>query len=296
MRESWIVIPPEWDGWTVNQVLRRGKGLSITQVKRAKFSPDGLLLEGERVFTDRKVAPGQRLRVRIPEQSDSALQPTPGPVDIRYEDEWLLVVYKPPGLSVHPGPGHHQDTLGNFLTWHYARRGETLVLRPVNRLDRGTSGLMLLAKSAEAHYRLQRLLHTPSFARTYLALCQGIPDPPEGQIDAPIGRVPGQLNQWQVTPEGKAAQTDYRLLRRGENCALAEVRLHTGRTHQIRVHFSWKGWPLAGDTLYGGPDWLDHPARHAWKGDLRHPFTGEMMHWQAPPPEDFTKLLEERCP
>lgn len=290
MRVFEIAISPELEGCTVEQVMRRALHLSATRIKRAKFWPQGIRLDGERVFTDQPVRRGQRLVISLPDRSTLVLDPTPGPVDILYEDDWLLVLNKPAGLPVHPGPGHYADTLGNRLSWFMAQRGVQLPFRPVNRLDKGTSGLLLAAKSAQAHETLQGLLHTESFVREYLALTRRPPQPPVGTIDAPLGPVPGALNRYQVDPVGKPARTDYETLESRGESTLLRLQLHTGRTHQIRVHLAWLGCPLLGDTEYGGAPVLDRPALHSWRVQLNHPFTGVRLQWTAPLPEDFIHL------
>ena len=201
-------ITEQENGWTAEQVLRRSLGLSTTRIKRAKFRPDGILLDGVRINTAQRVRLGQHLELHLPELEENCLESTPGAVDIIYEDEWLLVVNKPAGLPVHPGPGHYADTLGNRLAGYYRQRGEELVFRPVNRLDKGTSGLMLCAKRAESHEALQNLLHTDEFQRDYLALLSRAPRPPKGTVDTPIAPVPGALNCYRTDPAGKTANTD----------------------------------------------------------------------------------------
>ena len=196
-------ITEQENGWTAEQVLRRSLGLSTTRIKRAKFRPDGILLDGVRINTAQRVRLGQHLELHLPELEENCLESAPGAVDIIYEDEWLLVVNKPAGLPVHPGPGHYADTLGNRLAGFYRQRGKELVFRPVNRLDKGTSGLMLCAKRAESHEALQNLLHTDEFQRDYLALLSRAPRPPRGTVDTPIAPVPGALNCYRTDPEGK---------------------------------------------------------------------------------------------
>lgn len=273
-------------------VLRRVLGLSPTRIKRAKFLPEGILLEGQRVFTNTPVHAGQKIMVNLPELEENCLLATEGPVELVYEDPWLLCVNKPAGLAVHPGPGHYADTLGNRLTWLFRQRGEDFVFRPVNRLDIGTSGLMLVAKTAEAHERLQAILHTEDFCREYLALTTQSPQPEQGRVDAPIGPVEGALDLYYVTQNGKPAQTDYRVLEHRPGGYLLRLRLHTGRTHQIRVHMAHLGCPLLGDKEYGGPCGLERPALHAWSIRLRHPFTGEALCWRAELPEDMREVLQ----
>ena len=280
-------ITEQENGWTAEQVLRRCLGLSTTRIKRAKFRPDGILLDGVRINTAQQVRLGQHLELHLPELEENCLESAPGAVDIIYEDEWLLVVNKPAGLPVHPGPGHYADTLGNRLAGFYRQRGEELVFRPVNRLDKGTSGLMLCAKRAESHEALQNLLHTDEFQRDYLALLSRAPRPPRGTVDTPIAPVPGALNCYRTDPEGKNAKTDYVTLQSRSDGALVQLRLHTGRTHQIRVQFSSRALPLAGDVKYGSR--YRDCALALWSHALgfRHPATGEAMSFSAMPEAVF---------
>lgn len=286
-------IPPELDGARVETVLRQELELSTTRIKRAKFRPDGILLDGARVNTVQTVRAGQVLRLTLPELTESDFVPTPGGISILYEDEWLMAVDKPAGLAMYPGPGHYADTLGNRFVWLMGQRSAKLAFRPVNRLDKGTSGILVLAKSAEAHERLQALLHTDSFQRTYWALTEKPPQPEQGVIDAPIGAVEGALNRYEVRPDGKPARTEYRLLRQTERAALVELRLFTGRTHQIRVHMAHIGCPLLGDALYNGVKEFGRPMLHSRLLQLSHPFTGEVIQLQSPVPQDFAAILGE---
>lgn len=291
MRRFEAIVPPELEGKTVEVVLRRALGLSPTRIKRAKFQPDGILLDGLRVFTNAVVHSGQEITVNLPELEENCLLPAEGAVEVVYEDHWLLCVNKPAGLAVHPGPGHYADTLGNRLTWLFRQRGEELVFRPVNRLDIGTSGLMLIAKSAEAHERLQAMLHTEAFCREYLAITTQKPMPEQGRVDAPIGPVEGELNLYYVTRNGKSAQTEYQVVGEYPQGYLLHLQLHTGRTHQIRVHMAHLGCPLLGDKDYGGQPGLSRPALHSWSIRLNHPFTGEQLRWQAGLPKDMREAL-----
>ena len=163
-----LTVAPEQAGKTVDTLLRRGLGLSGTLIRHVKWLEDGILL------------------------------------DIVYEDADLLVLNKAPGVPCHPGPGHFDDTLGNFLLYYYDQSGECADYHPVHRLDRGTSGLMVVAKHPHAQERLKRALHTSAFRRGYLAVCQGVPVPAEGVVDAPIGPVPGSLMARRIDPAGRA--------------------------------------------------------------------------------------------
>ena len=253
-------------GETVDTLLRRSLGLSGTVIRRVKWLEDGILLDGVRVHTNRRAAEGQVLSVRVADGSlRSGMVPVPGPLDIVYEDQDLLVVNKAPGVPCHP----------------------------VHRLDRGTSGLLVVAKHPHAQEGLKGQLHTPQFRRWYLAVCQGAPEPAAGVIDAPIGPAPGSLMERRVDPAGQRARTHYRVLGTGSGRALVELELDTGRTHQIRVHMAHLGCPLTGDFLYGveDPELIPRPALHSARLALRHPVTGEDMAWSLPLPEDMARLL-----
>ena len=290
MRTYEVALDGTLAGLTVEQVLRRSLHMSKTQVKRAKFRPDGLLLDGERVNSTHRVRQGQILRVTLPERERSRVEPAPGPVNIVWEDRWLAVVDKPAGLPVHPGRGHYRDTLANHLLWYFEQRGQSLVPRFVNRLDRGTSGLLVFALSAESQTCLQELLHTPKFVRRYLAIGQGEPPQEAGEILLPLEKRPGTLNTYQVAKTGRPAQTRYRVVERRGGYSLFSLTLGTGRTHQIRVHLSALGCPLAGDALYGGGEELARPALHASQITLCHPFTHQSLRLTSPPPEDLSRF------
>ena len=289
-----LVLGPEDGGVKVDTLLRRRLHLSGTVIRRIKWLPDGILVDGARVNTAFRPREGQTLSVRLSDpERRSGILPAPGPLDIVYEDGDLLILNKAPGVPVHPGPGHFNDTIGNFLLNYYNSEGIEGDFHPVHRLDRGTSGLMAVAKHPHAQEQLKRQLHTPAFRRIYLAVCEGIPRPPEGRIDAPIGRVPGSLMARRVDPAGQPASTRYRVLRTGQGRALVELELDTGRTHQIRVHMAHIGHPLTGDFLYGTEDHslISRPALHSARLSLRHPVTGEPMAWEQPLPEDMARLV-----
>ena len=285
-------IGPELAGADVNSLLRRRLGLSGTVLRRIKWLPDGITVDGVRVRY--RVQPGQTLSVRISDP-DSAGQPVPvdGPVDVVWEDADLAVVNKAPGVLVHPSHGHFDDTVGNYLMARWRKNGEEAGFHPVHRLDKGTTGLLAVAKHPYGQEKLKNQLHTGDFRRVYLAVCDGIPAPPEGIIDAPIGAVPGSLIAREVRADGKAARTHYRVLRTSGARSLVELELETGRTHQIRVHMAHIGCPLTGDFLYGTEDHdlISRPALHSARLELTHPVTGERLALSLPLPEDMARLL-----
>ena len=287
-------ITPELDGTEVNTLLRRVLGLSGTVLRRVKWLEDGITLDGQRVNVRVRVAEGQTLSVRLTDpERKSGIVPRQGPLDIVFEDRDLVVVNKAAGVSVHPGPGHYDDTLGNFLLYYYDSEGEPADYHPVHRLDKGTSGLLVVAKHPYAQEKLKNGLHTEAFRRTYLAVCDGAPEPAQGVIDAPLGPLDGSLMAQTVRSDGAPARTRYRVLRNFGPRALVELELDTGRTHQIRVHMAGIGCPLTGDFLYGteDPSLIPRPALHSAALELAHPVTGERLAFSAPLPEDMAALI-----
>lgn len=293
---NWTV-PPELAGIKVDTLLKRHLNLSGTVVRRIKWLEDGILVDGVRVNTRFVPRVGQVLSVRLSDpERRSGIVPAPGPLDLVYEDEDLVVLNKAPGVPVHPGPGHFDDTICNFLLYYYDSVGIEADAHPVHRLDRGTSGLLAVAKHAHAQEVLKNQLHTAAFRREYLAVCRGAPSPAAGVVDAPLGPKPGSLVEQMVRPDGKPARTRYETLAVYGGRALLRLELDTGRTHQIRVHLAHLGHPLLGDFLYGteDPDLIPRPALHSWRLALRHPITGKELLFTAPVPADMAGLLKVR--
>ena len=288
-----LPIGPELAGIKVDTLLKRHLGLSGTVVRRIKWLEDGILVDGRRVNTRYIPKAGEVLSVRLSDpERRSGIVPAPGPLDIVYEDQDLLVLNKAPGVTIHPGPGHFDDTIGNFLLNYYDQEGEEGDFHPVHRLDRGTSGLLVVARYPHAQEVLKRQLHTPDFQRTYLAVCAGAPTPPSGTIDAPLGPREGSLVEQMVRPDGKYACTHYETLRQTGPYALLRLQLETGRTHQIRVHMSYLGHPLVGDFLYGTESSLiSRPALHSARLAFLHPITGMRLEFIQPIPQDMERLL-----
>ena len=286
----WLTLPIGADqaGKTAEALLRRELGLSAAGVRRAKMGR--ILLDGVPVFTTAVARQGQVLAVDVGDPAGSdQISPVPGPLDIRYEDEDLLIVDKAGGVPVHPSQGHHGDTLANFLMAHYRDQGLVAAFHPVNRLDRGTSGLMAVAKHAHAHEGLQ----AGELRRTYLAVCEGVPVPRRGCVEAPIARAPGSVLKREVNPQGAPARTHYEVLATGRGRALVRLALDTGRTHQIRVHLAHLGCPLVGDFLYG-EETEELPGRFALHSAaicLRQPVTGVGIALEAGLPAELAALL-----
>ena len=288
-----LTVTDRQAGRTVGSLLRRELGLSTTLVNRLKRSETGLLLDGERVFTNAVVRAGQTLTADLTAaERPTRVQPAAMDLTILFEDEHLLALDKPAPLAAIPSslrPG--ELTLANGLA-HYL--GEGFTFHPVNRLDRGTTGVMVVAKSGYIHDQLRRRLHTGAFRRRYLALCLGCPQPLQGSVTLPIGRDPASAIRRRIDPQGQPAHTDYRVLETRRGLTLVELTPQTGRTHQIRVHMAALGCPLAGDWLYGteDPALIRRPALHAAALALDHPVTGEHLSFTAPLPADMLYIWE----
>ena len=250
---------------------------------------------------------GDTVEVAIPEPEPSEALPEDIPLDVIFEDDDIIVINKPRGMVVHPAAGNENGTLVNALLYHC---GDSLsgiggVMRPgiVHRIDKDTTGLIAVAKNDAAHEALSGQLQTHEMGRTYRALAVGRLRDEHGTVDAPIGRHPVDRKRMAVIAGGREAKTDYAVLsylisREREPFSYIECRLHTGRTHQIRVHMSYLGHPLAGDVTYGAGRTrfekqycVNGQLLHAQKLRLRHPRTGEQMEFTAPLPEDFESVL-----
>jgi 23S rRNA pseudouridine1911/1915/1917 synthase len=294
MRFLTLTVTKAQAGKKVEVLLRRELGLSTASIRRAKDLAGGILLDGTPVFTVALAAEGQVLQVAVGDaQANEDIPPVPGPLDIRYEDDDVVILSKAGGVPVHPSPGHHGDTLANFLAWHYEKQGLTAAFHPVNRLDRGTSGLMAVAKHGHAHQKLQEQLDGGILRRTYLAVCRGTLPAAEGTIDLPIRRAADSVLRREVGEGGASAVTHYRVLETQNGRSLVRLTLDTGRTHQIRVHLAHLGCPLIGDFLYGteDPALPDRFALHSSEITLRQPVTGEPIHLEDPLPPDLACLL-----
>lgn len=260
-------------------------------------SGGNILLNGEAIKSHHKVNAGEKIEINVPEAKKSSIEAEDIQLDIVYEDEYLLVVNKPQDMVVHPAPGNYSGTLVNALLWHCKNLSVIGgVSKPgiVHRLDKGTSGLLVVAKTDEAHRDLAGQFKNKSIARIYIALVKGIVQLDNGIIELPIARSLYDRKKMAVNFTGsKNAVTHYKVLKRFKSFTLLELRLKTGRTHQIRVHLSYIGHPLLGDDKYGTKGILTRPALHAKTLGFIHPVTKKYMEFTSELPQDLKEIISK---
>ncbi|MFD1426809.1 RluA family pseudouridine synthase [Kroppenstedtia sanguinis] len=289
-------ITEEWHNQTVEEVLKGPLLLSNRMINRLTRSR-GIRLNRQMPYLKRVVQEGDQLQVAVRPREQADLEPEPIPLEVPYEDEDWMVVDKPAGINVHPVHSGEAGTLAHGIIHRWKEQGWEGKVRPVHRLDRHTSGLLVVAKSAYAHQLMDRQLREKRLKRVYYAFLEGsLTQAPaaEGTIDAAIDRDPDHPLRRQVSPAGDPAVTHYRVLARNQEATLVQVELETGRTHQIRVHFSHLGFPLFGDGLYGSTSPLiRRQALHACEVGFHHPLRGEPVTVHSPLPKDLTRLAKE---
>jgi 23S rRNA pseudouridine1911/1915/1917 synthase len=301
-----LELPPAAAGERFDVAL----AAALPQYSRARLQrwigAGEVLLEGRQVLARQRLAGGERVRVRAEFSADERVAPEPIALDIVHEDEALLVINKPAGLVVHPGAGNPAHTLQNALLAHDAALASVPRAGLVHRLDKDTSGLLVVARTPETHLQLVSMLQRREIRREYLALVLGKPTS-GGTIDEPIGRHRSVRTRMAVRRDGREAVTHFRIEERFRAHTLLRVQLETGRTHQIRVHLAHIGFPIVGDGVYGGRRRLiggaDEATRaalaafrrqalHAQRLSFDHPATGKHHTFEAPLPEDLSALLE----
>jgi len=300
-----LTITEEVAGQRLDKALTAlAEGLSRARLQA--LLAEGRILLAEKAVDDgaRKVKLGEVYTIDVPPPAPTEVLAEDIPLEVVFEDEHMIVLNKPAGVVVHPAAGHASGTLVNALL-HHSRgslSGIGGVERPgiVHRLDKDTSGLMVVAKNDAAHQALSAQFADRSLSRTYLAVVWGMPIPPTGRIEAPIGRDPKNRQRMAVNERGKAAATRYEVLTALKGAVLVRCNLETGRTHQVRVHMAHLGHPLVGDPVYGGrrkaPFGFARQALHAAGLKLIHPESGEKMEFSAALPSDMLELIEALTP
>lgn len=303
--QATLTIPDDQAGQRLDQALAQllpeySRSRLQSWIKSGELTVDGSCWK-----VKDKLMGGEQIRLQATLEPDSSWEPQPIQLEIVHEDADLLVINKPVGLVVHPAAGHRDGTLLNAIVHHAPQSAQLPRAGIVHRIDKETSGLLVIAKSLPAHTGLVAQMQAKSVFREYEAIAVGVMTG-GGTVDAPIGRHPTQRIKMAVRQDGKEAVTHYRLISRFRHHTHIRVQLETGRTHQIRVHMAHIGYPLLGDPVYGGrlrlpkqatPDLADalqhfrHQALHARRLGLEHPTTGEWLEWESALPEDFNTML-----
>lgn len=287
---------------TVLAFLRRELSPSTKMLKYLKYRPDGITVNGLHRTVRYRLQPGDLLAVAAEDTAENEdLLPVDLPLAILYEDEDLVVPAKPANMPTHPSRDHYDDTVANALAFRYASLGGSFVFRPINRLDRNTSGLLLIARNKLSAGRLTRSMQEGKIRKTYLALLEGELLEEEGRIDRCLHRTAESIILREVcspdAPDAAPSLTEYRVLARGNGHTLVLASPITGRTHQLRVHFASIGHPILGDDLYGREsNRIPRHALHAYTLTFPHPSTEECMTLLAPLPEDMRVLVKELFP
>ena len=291
-------ISAEENGKTVKEILRYGVGLSLAFTKQLKFLDNGIMLNGERVTVRKTVCEGDILFLATEdEQRDGVLTPTPLPLDIVYEDKYIVLPNKSADMPTHPSHNHRGDTLADALAYKYQQEGFPFVFRAISRLDRNTSGILLIAKDRISASILSNAMKNGDITKKYIAILDGELLTDEGTIDTYIKREAESIIFRRVCDEndgGDRAITKYKVLARSNGNTLVLASPITGRTHQLRVHFSHIGAPILGDDMYGRSDTrISRHALHALSLSFTHPRTQERMTLNAPPSEDIARAISE---
>ncbi|WFB57340.1 RluA family pseudouridine synthase [Paenibacillus sp. BR1-192] len=320
------VVPSHEDGMLLKTILQKRMGVSRKLLSRLKLTEQGIMLNGTRVYISVKVQAGDLVEIRMEQERSNDMLPQPMELHILYEDEHLLVLNKPAGVIVHPTHGHYTDTLANGVVHYWQEKGWNYRFRAVHRLDQETSGVLVIAKNAYIHQHVSEQMIAGTVDKRYVAFVHGRPSSQTGDIDGPIDRDPLEPHRRIVTPEGYPSLTRYRVCETYPSASLIELKLETGRTHQIRVHMLSIGCPLIGDQMYRHPvysdqellsnaperdedshgavgsldplaatimrldGYMDRQALHAASLTLMHPIEGKTMVFTAPLPEDMKSL------
>lgn len=288
-----IIIKDTFDGITIKEFLKEELGFSRRLLKNMKEMDTAITVNGSRRGIWEQLAVGDILHITFPaEQKAPYLVPEDMALPIVYEDDAVLVIDKPAGIATIPSMNQPTGTIANGIRGYYEKKNLPYTVHIATRLDRDTSGLMLIAKHRYSHAILSEMQKSKKVDRQYLAIITGGMQQERGTISAPIGRKEGSIIERAVVSSGQRAVTHYQVLKKGEDMSLLKIHLETGRTHQIRVHFSAKGHPLIGDDLYGGStEMLQRQALHSASLTFTHPLTREWMQFTSKLPDDMAQCL-----
>ena len=273
-----LTLPPAWEGFSIEQILKDLWHSPKKQVHKMRMEK-GVKVNGEIIPWTKPLKAGDKMQIQFFNDEEFGVIPAFIDVEVLYEDDHLIVLNKPAGMDTHPNTPEQANTLANALAFYLQSKGEFRKVKHVHRLDRDTTGAVLFAKHSLAGAILDKMLEERQIKRTYAAIVHGKLKTKKGTIKDPIGRDRHHPTRRRVSPAGQPAVTHYELLKSfaKENLSLVKCSLDTGRTHQIRVHLSSIGHPIAGDTLYGGKPIFKRQALHAAKLEIPHPFTGETI-------------------
>ncbi|MGN1410777.1 MAG: RluA family pseudouridine synthase [Eubacteriales bacterium] len=291
-----IIINNNYEGRLIREVLKKDLGFSVNLIKKLKFSPDGIKVNGQWVTVRYELKRGDMLYLATedkPEDVSPYIIPVQLPLDVIYEDEYVTAVNKPYNMPSHPSLGHKLDTVANALAYRYS--GSAYVFRPVNRLDRDTSGCMLTANTKDASYKMYSAMVDGRIHKTYIAILDAVPEQREGVLESYMHRRSESIVEREEcppdAPDAKLAVTEYKVICEKDGKCVAAAYPITGRTHQIRVQFAAVGCPVAGDTLYGSKsDFIDRHALHSWRTVFPHPADGHEVEVRSPIPDDIEFL------
>lgn len=279
------------DGIKLGVYLRSRLMMSRNGLVKVKKS-GSLKVNGCKSHTDIIIKAGDKVEFELPDRNSENILPECMTLDIVFEDDYFIVINKEAGIPTHPSGNYYMGTLANGLMYHWMEKGRDITIRPVNRLDKNTSGLVIFAKSSHIQHLMSKEDYKSKITKEYLAVVQGVVEADSGTIDAPIAREKLHSIRRVVREDGAEAVTHYSVIERYEACSLLEIVLETGRTHQIRVHMAHLGYPLLGDELYGGSqEKIERHALHAYRIKMLHPIENRMLDFLAELPPDMQELI-----
>jgi len=292
-RFNTYIIDKENDGIKLGVYLKNRLMMSRNGLIKVKKS-GSLKVNGYKAHTDIIIKAGDKVEFELPDRNSENILPEFMPLDIIFEDDYLIVINKEAGIPTHPSRNHYMGTLANGLMCHWMEEGRDITIRPVNRLDKNTSGLVIFAKSSHIQHLMSIEDYRSKITKEYLAVVQGVVGADSGTVDAPIAREKLHSIRRVVREDGAEAVTHYSVIERYEDCSLLEIVPETGRTHQIRVHMAHLGYPLLGDELYGGSqERIKRHALHAHRISMLHPIENRMLEFSAQIPSDMKELIKK---